>query len=40
MLQWGPGLFVMGPLAELELGPTARNITGARAGAARIARAA
>jgi cation diffusion facilitator CzcD-associated flavoprotein CzcO len=39
-LQWRPGLFVMGPLAELELGPTARNITGARAGAERIARAA
>lgn len=36
-LEWAPGLFVMGPLAELELGPTARNITGARAGAERIA---
>ncbi|MBM4391153.1 MAG: FAD/NAD(P)-binding protein [Deltaproteobacteria bacterium] len=38
-LQWRPGLFVMGPLSELELGPTARNITGARSGAQRIAAA-
>jgi hypothetical protein len=38
-LRWRPGLFVMGPLAELELGPTARNITGARTGAERIAAA-
>ncbi len=29
-LQWAPGLHVMGPLAELELGPTARNLAGAR----------
>jgi hypothetical protein len=29
-LQWGPGLFVSGPLAELQLGPCARNIVGAR----------
>lgn len=35
-LQWRSGLFVMGALAELELGPTARNITGARAAAQRI----
>ena len=39
-LQWRPGLFVMGPLAELVVGPTARNITGARAAAARISAAA
>lgn len=38
-LEWAPGLFVMGPLAELELGPTARNITGGRRGAERIAAA-
>lgn len=30
-LQWGPGLFVSGRLAELELGPMAGNIRGARA---------
>jgi cation diffusion facilitator CzcD-associated flavoprotein CzcO len=35
-LEWAPGLFVMGPLAELEVGPVARNIAGARMGAARI----
>jgi len=29
-LQWAPGLHVTGPLAELELGPTSRNIAGAR----------
>ncbi|WP_044987788.1 FAD/NAD(P)-binding protein [Sorangium cellulosum] len=39
-LEWGPGLFVSGPLAELELGPTARNIAGARAAAERLAGAA
>ncbi len=33
-------LFVSGPLAELELGPSARNIIGARHAAARIAQAA
>jgi cation diffusion facilitator CzcD-associated flavoprotein CzcO len=32
-LQWQPDLFVTGPLAELELGPCARNIIGARNGA-------
>lgn len=36
-LRWHPHLSVMGPLAELELGPTARNIAGARAAAERIA---
>ena len=35
-LEWTPGLFVSGPLAELELGPTARNIAGARAAAERL----
>jgi hypothetical protein len=39
-LEWTPGLFVSGALAELELGPTARNIAGARAAGDRIARAA
>ena len=29
-LQWGKGLFVSGPLAELRVGPCARNISGAR----------
>ncbi|VEU36518.1 unnamed protein product [Pseudo-nitzschia multistriata] len=33
-------IFVAGGLAELELGPSARNIAGARMGAERIARAA
>ncbi|MEM0962376.1 MAG: FAD/NAD(P)-binding protein [Bacteroidota bacterium] len=35
-LEWAPGLHAAGPLAELELGPTARNIAGARAAAARL----
>lgn len=35
-LRWHPGLFTMGPLAELEIGPTARNIIGARLAAERI----
>lgn len=39
-LQWHPGLFVMGGLAELQLGPTSRNIAGAREAAARIMTAA
>lgn len=39
-LAWARGLFVSGPLAELELGPAARNIAGARAAAERIVRAA
>lgn len=38
-LQWGPGLYVMGPLAELEIGPIARNISGAREAASRILQA-
>ncbi|MBL9025828.1 MAG: NAD(P)-binding domain-containing protein [Myxococcales bacterium] len=39
-LEWAPGLFVSGPLAELELGPTARNISGARAAGERLLSAA
>lgn len=35
-LRWHPRLYVTGPLAELELGPTARNITGGRRAAERI----
>jgi cation diffusion facilitator CzcD-associated flavoprotein CzcO len=35
-LRWHPRLFVMGPLAELELGPAARNLAGARRAADRI----
>jgi len=35
-LEWSKNLFVMGPLAELEMGPTSRNITGARQAAQRI----
>lgn len=35
-LQWHPGLFIMGGLAELQLGPTSRNLTGAREAATRI----
>jgi cation diffusion facilitator CzcD-associated flavoprotein CzcO len=39
-LEWAKGLFVSGPLAELELGPTARNIAGARAAGERVLAAA
>ncbi|RSK26181.1 hypothetical protein EJF36_04515 [Bacillus sp. HMF5848] len=35
-LEWCKNLYVTGPLAELELGPTARNISGARKAAERI----
>lgn len=35
-LQWCPHLYVSGPLAELEIGPIARNISGARQAAERI----
>jgi hypothetical protein len=38
-LEWGAGLHVSGPLAELELGPAAPNIIGARLAAQRIAAA-
>lgn len=36
-LQWAPGLFVTGALAELELGPVSRNISGVHRAAVRIA---
>ncbi|MGR3765662.1 FAD-dependent oxidoreductase [Rossellomorea sp. NS-SX7] len=36
-LEWCDHLFVSGPLAELEIGPAARNISGARKAAQRIA---
>lgn len=39
-LQWGEGLYVMGAFAELEIGPTARNISGARKAAYTIAHTA
>ncbi len=35
-LAWAEGLHVSGPLAELEIGPVARNIIGARLAAERI----
>lgn len=35
-LEWGKGLYLLGALAELQLGPVARNISGARRGAERI----
>ncbi len=35
-LRWHPRIHVSGPLAELELGPAARNIAGARRAADRI----
>lgn len=35
-LRWHPRVFVTGPLAELELGPVARNIAGARRAASRL----
>ncbi len=38
-LEWCQGLFVSGPLAELELGPVSRNILGARMAAGRMLRA-
>ena len=37
-LEWAPGLHVTGPLAELEIGPAARNIVGARLAGKRLAR--
>lgn len=39
-LRWAPGLHVTGPLAELEIGPVARNIAGARMAAERLRAAA
>lgn len=38
-LRWHPGLHVTGALAELELGPVARNIVGARLAAERFTEA-
>ena len=38
-LCWHPRIFVAGALAELELGPSARNIAGARLAAERILQA-
>lgn len=35
-LRWHPRIFVTGPLGELELGPPARNIAGARRAADRL----
>jgi glycine/D-amino acid oxidase-like deaminating enzyme len=35
-LQWHSGLYVSGPLAELEIGPAARNIIGARLAGERL----
>lgn len=35
-LQWGPDLYVTGALAELEMEPISRNISGARQAAERI----
>lgn len=35
-LQWSPGLFVTGGLAELEIGPPARNLVGAHLAGRRI----
>jgi hypothetical protein len=39
-LCWHPGIYVTGALAELEIGPAARNLIGARLAAERIASAA
>lgn len=36
-LRWAPGIYVTGPLAELEIGPASRNIAGARMAAQRLA---
>lgn len=35
-LEWAPGLYVAGALAELEVGPVSRNIAGARKAAEKI----
>ncbi|MEA3320750.1 MAG: FAD/NAD(P)-binding protein [Bacillota bacterium] len=39
MLEWAPNLYVSGALAELEVGPIARNISGARVAASIISSA-
>jgi len=38
-LRWHPRVFVSGPLAELELGPSSRNIAGARRAGDRLVKA-
>ena len=38
-LCWAEGLYVTGPLAELEIGPVSRNIIGARLASERLKRA-
>ncbi|WP_059103479.1 FAD/NAD(P)-binding protein [Shouchella shacheensis] len=35
-LEWGKGLYAIGALAELQIGPVSRNIAGARRGALKI----
>ena len=35
-LRWKAGIYVSGPLAELELGPASRNIAGARRAGDRL----
>lgn len=35
-LAWCPGIYVTGPLADLEIGPTSRNLQGARLACRRI----
>lgn len=35
-LEWAEGLYVTGALAELQIGPIARNISGARQAAEKI----
>jgi hypothetical protein len=35
-LCWAPGLYVSGPLAELEIGPVAQNLLGARLAGERL----
>jgi len=37
-LEWAPGLYVSGALAELEIGPPSRNISGARIAARQLAK--
>jgi hypothetical protein len=39
-LRWAPGLHVSGALAELEIGPVARNLLGARLAGERLNTAA
>lgn len=39
LLRWHPRVHVMGPLADLEIGPVARNIIGARLAATRLVHA-